>query len=101
MKKLFAVLAVVAVLGGGVAYAYSTEPGWWVRIWYPLRYETIVRGHARNYRLDPALLAAVIYQESKFNASAESSSTATATTTKPSGCEATTTIRTPAPAASG
>ena len=28
----------------------------------------IVRGHARNYRLDPALLAAVIYQESKFDA---------------------------------
>jgi soluble lytic murein transglycosylase len=74
VKKLFAVLAVVAVLGGGVAYAYSTEPGWWVRIWYPLRYETIVRGHARNYRLDPALLAAVIYQESKFKAHARSSS---------------------------
>lgn len=36
------------------------------RIRYPLRYDTIVRGHARNYRLDPALLAAVIYQESKF-----------------------------------
>ena len=33
---------------------------------YTLRYEAIVQGHARNYRLDPALLAAVIYQESKF-----------------------------------
>lgn len=33
---------------------------------YPLRYDAIVRSHARNYRLDPALLAAVIYQESKF-----------------------------------
>ena len=39
-----------------------------MRLRYPLRYETIVRGHARNYRLDPALLAAVIYQESKFRA---------------------------------
>lgn len=74
MKRFFAVLAVVAVLGVGFAYAYATEPGWWVRLWYPLRYETIVRGHARNYRLDPALLAAVIYQESKFNAHARSSS---------------------------
>jgi soluble lytic murein transglycosylase len=36
------------------------------RIRYPLHYEAIVRGHARNYRLDPALLAAVIYQESRF-----------------------------------
>ena len=29
-------------------------------------------GHAKNYRLDPALLAAVIYQESKFDAQARS-----------------------------
>jgi len=45
-----------------------------VRLWYPLRYESIVRGHAGHYRLDPALLAAVIYQESKFDAHARSSS---------------------------
>jgi soluble lytic murein transglycosylase len=32
-----------------------------------------VRGHAANYRLDPALLAAVIEQESKFRADARSS----------------------------
>ena len=38
------------------------------RVRYPFRYEAIVRGHARNYRLDPALLAAVIYQESRFRA---------------------------------
>jgi len=74
VKKLLAVLAVGAVLGGGFAYVWKTEPGWWVRLWYPLRYEAIVRGHARNYRLDPALLSAVIYQESKFNAHARSSS---------------------------
>jgi len=32
-----------------------------------------VRGHAANYDLNPALLAAVIEQESKFNATARSS----------------------------
>ena len=32
-----------------------------------------MRGHARNYHLDPALLAAVIDQESKFHADATSS----------------------------
>ena len=32
-----------------------------------------MRGHATNYRLDSALLAAVIEQESKFNADAKSS----------------------------
>lgn len=45
-----------------------------MRLRYPLRYDAIVRGHARNYRLDPAFLAAVIYQESKFRAHARSSS---------------------------
>ena len=33
---------------------------------YPLRYPEIVRGHAQQYGLDPALLAAVIYSESRF-----------------------------------
>ena len=62
------------MLGGAFAYVYSTEPAWYVRLRYPLRYQAIVRGHARNYRLDPALLAGVIYQESKFDAHARSSS---------------------------
>jgi soluble lytic murein transglycosylase len=67
-----------AVLAGGLLVAFAVvqqaKPGWWERLWYPLRYDDIVRGHARNYDLDPALLAAVIYQESKFKANAHSSS---------------------------
>jgi len=51
-----------------------TEPPWFERIRYPLRYSEFVRVHARENGLDPALLAAVIYQESKFDAGAESSS---------------------------
>lgn len=73
-------LAVVAVLLGSVAAAtYAVvvaEPDWYQRIRYPLAYESIVRGHARNYSLDAALVAAVIYQESKFRADARSSSDA-------------------------
>jgi soluble lytic murein transglycosylase len=67
-----------AVLACGLLVAFAVvqqaKPGWWERLWYPLRYDDIVRGHARNYELDPALLAAVIYQESKFKADAHSSS---------------------------
>ena len=74
MRKLLAVVVVGAVLGGAFAYVHSTEPAWYVRLRYPLRYQAIVRGHARNYRLDAALLAGVIYQESKFDAHARSSS---------------------------
>jgi soluble lytic murein transglycosylase len=54
-------------------YLQETEPAWYARLWYPLRYTSIVRGHAANYHLDPALLAAVIETESKFNADAHSS----------------------------
>ena len=65
------VLAAAAVAAGAVAL---TEPDWYLRARYPLRYEHIVRGHAENYRLEPALVAAVIYQESKFDADARSDS---------------------------
>ena len=68
------VLVVVALAGAGAAAVYAAEPDWYLRARYPLRYEHIVRGHADNYRLDPALVAAVIYQESKFRADARSES---------------------------
>ena len=53
-------------------YLQKTEPSWYARLWYPLRYSAIVRGHAGHYDLDPALLAAVIEAESKFNPDARS-----------------------------
>jgi soluble lytic murein transglycosylase len=74
VKRLAALLAVLAIAAAGVGYVHATEPGWWVRLWYPLKYQAIVRGHARNYHLNPELLAAVIYQESKFRANVKSSS---------------------------
>jgi soluble lytic murein transglycosylase len=63
---------VVVVVAGSAAWVVTSEPEWYQRIRYPLRYETIVRAHARNYDLPPTLLAAVIYTESKFDASARS-----------------------------
>src|SRR5438876_4695606 len=67
-------VVLVGALVATFATLQSSKPGWWERLWYPLNYEQIVRGHARNYDLDPALLAAVIYQESKFHADAKSDS---------------------------
>jgi soluble lytic murein transglycosylase len=73
VKRLaLAVLIAVAAVAGVAAWAVTTEPPWYERIRYPLRYESIVRTHAKNYDLPPALLAAVIYTESKFDASARS-----------------------------
>lgn len=57
---------------GAFVYLQRTEPPWYARLWYPLRYTPIVRGHASHYQLDPALLAAVIETESKFDAGARS-----------------------------
>ena len=74
MTRFVAMVAAVAAVVGGGAAVVSAEPDWYLRIRYPLAYESIVRGHARNYELDPALVAAVIYQESKFKADAESDS---------------------------
>ena len=66
-RTLLWVAAFAAVTGIVATYALSAEPGWYVRIRYPLRYEVTLRAHADTYRLDPALVAAVIYAESKFD----------------------------------
>ena len=64
----------LAALVGVFLYVEQAEPSWYVRLRYPLEYEHIVRGHAEQYDLDAALLAAVIYRESEFDADARSSS---------------------------
>jgi soluble lytic murein transglycosylase len=71
-----AVAVAVAACVGGLAFLYiaETTPSWWERLRYPLRYSQYVRVHARENGLDPALLAAVIYQESKFRSDAHSAS---------------------------
>jgi soluble lytic murein transglycosylase len=74
VRKVVIVLVLVSAVAGGVYYINRTMPPWYERIRYPLRYPEYVRVHAREHHLDPALLAAVIYQESKFNSDAKSSS---------------------------
>jgi soluble lytic murein transglycosylase len=74
MRRLIVAIGLAAAVGLTFAALQTSKPAWWERVWYPLRYEEIVRGHARHYDLDAALLAAVIYQESKFKANARSSS---------------------------
>jgi soluble lytic murein transglycosylase len=71
-----ALLAALVVVAGCVValYVVVANPPWFERIRYPLRYAEYVRVHARENGLDPALLAAVIYSESKFDARAESRS---------------------------
>lgn len=65
MVALFLVLSavLVAVQGRGI----------WIKVTHPFKYEETIRNYAREYRLDPLLVAAVINVESKFDPNAESS----------------------------
>jgi peptidoglycan lytic transglycosylase len=75
VRRVVVASLLVALLGCAAALVVViTEPPWFERIRYPLRYSEYVKVHARENGLDPALLAAVIYQESKFDAGAESKS---------------------------
>ena len=74
MRRLLLAAGVVAVLIGAAVYVNRTGPAWYERLRYPLHYSEYVRVHAKQNNLDPALLAAVIYQESKFDTGARSSS---------------------------
>jgi soluble lytic murein transglycosylase len=74
VRRFFTITVLAAVLAGLAAWVVSSQPAWYLRLRYPLRYQAIVEGHARHYDLDPALLAAVIFTESKFRADARSDS---------------------------
>jgi soluble lytic murein transglycosylase len=74
VKRLSALGLVLAAAAGVAAWFVLAPPNFVQRERYPLEYRAIVRGHARNYHLEPALLAAVIYAESKFHSDAESAS---------------------------
>ena len=74
MRRILFVLLLAAIVIGAFGYVHESSPPWYERIRYPLRYSEYVRVHAREHGLDPSLVAAVIYQESKFRSDAKSSS---------------------------
>ena len=74
MRYVFPTVICAAALAAAALYLEDSKPGWYAKQRYPLAYEHVIVGHARNYDLDPALIAAVIYRESKFDRDARSSS---------------------------
>ena len=72
MRILVALSVAVLGLAGAAAWIVEEEPDWYLRARYPLAYEDILRDHAENYHLDQALLAAVVYVESRFDPDARS-----------------------------
>jgi soluble lytic murein transglycosylase len=75
MRRVAAAAAIVVLaLAGAAAWVIHTSPPWFERLRYPLHYSAIVRERAKAEGIDPALLAAVIYSESKFHPTAKSAS---------------------------
>jgi soluble lytic murein transglycosylase len=74
VRKLLWLVVLGALFAGTFAVVDLTSPPWYERIRYPLRYSEYVRVHAKRHSLDPALVAAVIYQESRWRARAKSPS---------------------------
>jgi soluble lytic murein transglycosylase len=67
-----AVLVLVVAGAGAGSWVVRGQPDWYLRARYPLEYDQLVRANARNRNLDPALVAAVIYAESRFDPNARS-----------------------------
>jgi soluble lytic murein transglycosylase len=74
LRYALALVVALAGLAGGVVYLEDAKPAWYAKVRYPLEYEHVIVGHAENYELDAALIAAVIYRESEFDPKAESRS---------------------------
>jgi soluble lytic murein transglycosylase len=70
--KLALAATAVAAVGIALGFVFADRSGFVDRLQYPLRYDALVREQAQRFDLDPALVAAVIYQESRFRPNARS-----------------------------
>lgn len=65
-------LVVIAALALAWATVHAVMPSWYARMWYPLDYAQAIQREAAVHGMPPELVAAVIKQESGFDASARS-----------------------------
>jgi soluble lytic murein transglycosylase len=65
-RRLFLIAGLVVLVAGGVALVLPHLERALREVTLPLRHEDIIRQQADDKDLDPALIAAVIYAESKF-----------------------------------
>jgi soluble lytic murein transglycosylase len=72
VRVLVAACAALLVIAGIGALVVHSQPVWYLRVRYPLAYEQTLRAYARERGLDPSLVAAVVYAESRFDPDARS-----------------------------
>ena len=65
-RRVLGFLVAVAAIGAGFAVLMPTVEEAVKEVTLPLRHEDIIRQQARDKGLDPSLIAAVIYAESRF-----------------------------------
>jgi len=59
--------ALFLVVAGAGAWVVDAQPDWYLRTRYPLEYEQVIHAYSAERHLDPTLVAAVIYAESRFD----------------------------------
>jgi len=73
MRYLVALSFALLAFAGAAAWVVEAEPDWYLRSRYPLEYEQVISAYANERKLHPALVAAVIYAESRFDPNVRSS----------------------------
>jgi soluble lytic murein transglycosylase len=68
MKKTVQFIIVAAITIGIILGFYYFYPQVWGEVLYPLNYQNSIKKYALENNLDPNLVCAVIYTESRFNA---------------------------------
>jgi soluble lytic murein transglycosylase len=72
VKVLVAISVALLAFAGAAAWIVESEPDWYLRARYPLEYDHIVSAYAKERAVDPALVAAMIYAESRFDPNVQS-----------------------------
>lgn len=74
MRRLPKLLIVVIVIIGIIVIGkyIIRQSSWYKREVYPLEYEEYIKKYSKEYSLDPYLVSAVIWTESRFNPKAKS-----------------------------
>jgi peptidoglycan lytic transglycosylase len=62
----------VLLLAAGALTVHVTMPSWYARLWYPMEHAAAITAEAAATGVEPDLIAAVIYQESKYAENARS-----------------------------
>jgi soluble lytic murein transglycosylase len=66
-RLILFILIVLALAAVAAVAVHQTRPDWYSRWLYPLKNADLISRSANQNQLDPALVAAVIYEESSFD----------------------------------